>query len=129
MADAPDFDQITKAFSKLVDDWGKVIQKIAKDLKDVQDEIDKMEALKKQRADLAKSADQASKDLADKIMNYKIPPKADPQQMLKLPDFLTKIVDKNGVKLGDYGSLKPDFDVDVKKMQIKKAAVVWTWTF
>ena len=129
MTDTDDFDQIVKAATKLIEDWGKAIDKIAKDIKEAQDEIDKMEALKKQRADLAKSADQASKDLADKIMNYKIPPKADPQQMLKLPDFLTKIVDKNGVKLGDYGSLKPDFDVDVKKMQIKKAAVVWTWTF
>jgi hypothetical protein len=129
MTDTADFDQITKTVSKLVDDWGKAIQKIAKDLKDVQDEIDKMEALRKQRAGLAKDADQASKDLGDKIMNLKIPPKADPQQMLKLPDFITKIVDKNGVKLGDYGSLKPDIDLDIKKMQIKKAAIVWTWTF
>ncbi|MEJ0046068.1 MAG: hypothetical protein WDN04_08055 [Rhodospirillales bacterium] len=129
MGDTADFDQITKTVSKLVDDWGKAIQKIAKDLKDVQDEIDKMDALKKQRASLTKDADQVSKDLGDKIANLKIPPKADPQQMIKLPDFITKIVDKNGVKLGDYGSLKPDIDLDIKKMQIKKAAIVWTWTF
>jgi hypothetical protein len=129
MADTDDFDQIVKAATKLIEDWGKAIDKIAKDIKEAQDEIDKMEALKKQRAAAAKDADAANKALSDKIFGLKIPPKADPQQMLKLPDVITKIVDKNGVKLGPYGSLKPDIDLDIKKMQFKKVGLTWTWTF
>src|SRR5579862_7962123 len=112
-----DFDVVAKAISKLVDDWGKALEKIGKELADVQAEIEKMEALKKQREGLTKDADQASNDLVQKILSVKIPPKADPQQMLKLPDVVTKYIDKNGVKLGDYGSLKPDIDIDIKKMQ------------
>jgi hypothetical protein len=129
MPDTDDFDQIVKAATKLIEDWGKAIDKIAKDIKEAQDEIDKMEALKKQRAAAAKDADAANKALSDKIFGLKIPPKADPQQMLKLPDAITKIVDKNGVKMGNYGSLKPDIDLDTKKMQFKKVGLVWTWSF
>jgi len=129
MADTADYDQVVKAITKLVDDWSKVIDKIAKEIADAQAEIDKLEALKKQRESLTKDADAASKDLGQKIFSVKIPPKADPQQMLKLPDFVTKYVDKNGVKMGDYGSLKPDIDLDLKKMQFKKVGLTWTWTF
>ena len=118
MTDTDDFDQIVKAATKLIEDWGKAIDKIAK-----------MEALKKQRAAAAKDADAANKALSDKIFGLKIPPKADPQQMLKLPDVITKIIDKNGVKIGDYGSLKPDIDLDTKKMQFKKVGLIWTWKF
>ncbi|HEY6431087.1 MAG TPA: hypothetical protein VIZ17_03835 [Acetobacteraceae bacterium] len=128
MAD-PDFDQVSKDIAELVDDWGDIIDKIAKQLHDVQAEIDKMEALKKQRESLAKDADAANKDLSQKIFSLKIPPKADPQQMLKLPDWATKYIDKNGVKMGDYGSLKPMLDIDIKKMQFKKVGLTWTWTF
>ncbi|HLY54682.1 MAG TPA: hypothetical protein VKS60_03955 [Stellaceae bacterium] len=124
-----DFDVVAKAISKLVDDWGKALEKIGKELADVQAEIEKMEALKKQREGLTKDADQASNDLVQKILSVKIPPKADPQQMLKLPDVVTKYIDKNGVKLGDYGSLKPDIDIDIKKMQFKKFGLTWTWKF
>ena len=127
MSDTKDFDQVSKTVTKLIDDWGKAIQKIAKDLKEVQDQIDKMEALKKQRDGLAKDADAASKDLSGKIEALKIPPKTDPQQILKLPDIITKNITKNGVKLGDYGSVKPDVDIDFKKMEVKKAVIVWTW--
>jgi TolA-binding protein len=129
MADTADYDQIAKAVAKMVDDWGKAIGKIAKQLADVQDQIEKMDALIKQREGLTKDADSASKDLSNKIFTLKIPPKADPQQMLKLPDFITKIVDKNGVKIGDYGSVKPDIDLDIKKMQFKKVGITWTWSF
>jgi hypothetical protein len=129
MTDTADFDQVAKLVSKIMDDWSKSLDKIAKELKDVQDQIDKMEALKKQRDGLAKQADDASKDVSSKIFSLKIPPKADPQQMLKLPDFITKYVDKDGVKLGDYGSVKPDIDFDTKKMQFKKVGLTWTWSW
>jgi hypothetical protein len=128
MADE-DYDDIVKSIQKLMDEWGKAMDKIAKDLSDIKDEIDKMDALQKQKAALQKDADAASKALAAKIFSMKLPPKADPKQMIKLPDFIIKNFDKNGVKLGDYGSLKPDVDIDIKQMKFKKVGATWTWTF
>ena len=129
MGDTADFDQVVKTVTKMIEDWGKTIDKIAKDLDDVQDEIDKMEALQKQREALKKDTEAANKALSDKIFGLKIPPKADPQQMLKLPDVITKNITKNGVKISDHFSLKPDIDIDIKKMTIKKAGIVGTWEF
>ncbi len=124
MADPAGYDSIAKTVQKWIDDWQKDLDKIAKDLAKLEDDADK-----KKQLDLAKSAEDATKDLTDKIWDMKIPPQADPKQMIKLPDFITKNVTKSGLKLGDYGSIKPDFDIDIKKMKIKKAGIVWTWDF
>jgi hypothetical protein len=126
MTDTADYDQIVKTVSKMIDDWGKAIEKIGKQLADVQDEIDKMDALKKQREDLKKNADAVSKDLTTQLQTYKLPPKVDPQQLTKLPDFLTKYVGKNGLKLGPTISVMPDFKVDLKKPAITKAGLTLT---
>ncbi len=134
MADPASYDSIAKIVQKWIDDWQKDLEKIAKDLAKLQAEADKADggnadASNKKQLDLAKSAEDASKDLTNKIWDLKIPPQSDPKQMIKLPDFITKNVTKSGLKLGDYGSIKPDFDIDIKKMKIKKAGIVWTWDF
>ena len=133
MSDSKEFDQILKAAAKLIDDWGKEIEKIAKALDKTQgddgDEDDpKADKAKDKAQDKAtKEAEAASKELQKKLTTLKIPPKADPKQAIKLPDFLTKNISKNGLKIGDYGSVKPDIDFDVKKMQLKKVELTWTW--
>ena len=124
-----DLDAVAKTISRMVDDWGKALEKIRKQLADLEADFAKDELAKKQQEILTKIAEPATKDLVQQILSVKIPPKADPKQMLKLPDVVTKYIDKNGVKLGDYGSLKPDIDVDIKKMQFKKVGLTWTWTF
>ena len=126
MTDTADYDQLAKAVGKLLDDWGKVIEKIGEDLADVQDQIDQMEELKKQREQLKKDAEKASKELASKILAVPVPPKVDPQQLMKLPSFITKLVDDNGVKLGPNISLMPNIKIDPKKPSIEKFGLTLT---
>ena len=109
MADLVDFDKVVDVVSKYVADWEKTIKEAAQKLVEIQAEIDKMEALKKQRDAAAKDAEQASKDLADKIFGLKVSPKADPKPFDGLPDVVKKMIAKGGVPLGKTGvTLVPD---------------------
>jgi len=109
MADLVDFDKVVDVVSKYVADWEKTIKEAAQKLVEIQAEIDKMEALKKQRDAAAKDAEQASKDLADKIFGLKVSPKADPKPFDGLPDVVKKLIAKGGVPLGKTGvTLVPD---------------------
>jgi hypothetical protein len=103
MADLVDYDKVVDAVSKFVADWEKTIKEAAQKLVEIQAEIDKMEALKKQRDAAAKDAEQASKDLADKIFGLKVSPKADPKPFDGLPDVVKKLIAKGGVPLGKTG--------------------------
>lgn len=130
MSDSKAFDQAVKTACKLIDDWGHEIENIAKQLDKLKDAADdKKDKAEKERDQAAKDAETASKELQKKLTTLKLPPPTDPKQALKLPDILTKNISKNGLKIGDYGSLKPDIDIDVKKMQLKKVELVWTWEF
>ena len=109
MADLVDFDKVVDVVAKYVADWEKTIKEAAQKLVEIQAEIDKMEALKKQRDAAAKDAEQASKDLADKIFGLKVSPKADPKPFDGLPDVVKKLIAKGGVPLGKTGvTLVPD---------------------
>jgi hypothetical protein len=142
MSDTQDLDQVTKALGKLIEDWGKTIADLAKEIEKLQGDSDKKDgkqddkggggskdAADKAREKLKKEAEDASKELAKKIFDTKIPPQGDQKQGVKLPDILTKNITKNGLKIGDYGSVKPDIDFDPKKMKFKKVVVGWTWEF
>jgi hypothetical protein len=109
MADLVDYDKVVDAVSKFVADWEKAIKDAAQKLADIQAEMDKMEALKKQRDAAAKDAEKASKDLSDKIFGLKVSPKADPKPFDGLPDAIKKMITKGGLPLGKTGvTLVPD---------------------
>ncbi len=109
MADLADYDKVVDVVTKFVADWEKTIKEAAQKLVEIQAEIDKMEALKKQRDAAAKDAEQASKDLSDKIFGLKVSPKADPKPFDGLPDVVKKLITKGGVPLGKTGvTLVPD---------------------
>ena len=109
MADLVDYDKVVDAVTKFVADWEKTIKEAAQKLVEIQAEMDKMEALKKQRDAAAKDAEQASKDLSDKIFGLKVSPKADPKPFDGLPDVVKKLIAKGGVPLGKTGvTLVPD---------------------
>jgi len=109
MADLADYDKVVDAIAKFVADWEKVIKDAAQKLIDIQAEMDKMEALKKQREAAAKDAEKASKDLSDKIFGLKVSPKADPKPFDGLPDAIKKMIAKGGVPLGKTGvTVVPD---------------------
>ncbi|HKM65261.1 MAG TPA: hypothetical protein VJY39_22505 [Acidisphaera sp.] len=104
MADGlEDYDAVVKAVEDLVDDWAKTIKDVAKKLADIKEEMDKIEALKKQRDAAAKDAQDASAELQKKIWALKVSPKADPQPFPKLPDAVSKMIKEGGVPLGNSG--------------------------
>jgi hypothetical protein len=136
-----DIDELIKDAGKILDAWKKAIDDIAKDLSKLADDSkgggkgDKGDKggkggdNKKLQTQAEKDADEASKKLNDdlkKMLQGQKPP-SDPKQTGKLTDFMEKYIDKNGLKLKDYGSVKPDIDIDPKKMQLKKLGVQWTW--
>ncbi|MBV9756240.1 MAG: hypothetical protein JO047_04230 [Alphaproteobacteria bacterium] len=136
-----DIDDLIKAAGKILDAWKSAIDDIAKELQkldkakgggDTKDSGGgKKDGNKKQQQQAQKDADAASKklseDLKKMLQGQQAPP--DPKQAPKFPDFLEKYIDKNGVKLKDWGSVKPDIDFDPKKMQFKKFELDWTWKF
>jgi hypothetical protein len=142
-----DIDELIKDAGKVLDSWKKAIDDIAKDLAklgdgkgakggnadkgDKGDKSGKGDDSKKLQEQAQKDADDASKKLSEdlkKMLQGQKPP-SDPKQLPKLTDFMEKYIDKNGIKLKDWGSVKPDIDIDPKKMQIKKLGVQWTWKF
>jgi DNA repair exonuclease SbcCD ATPase subunit len=143
MSGSGDFDQAQKAIEKTIDGWGKKISVVGKQLKDVQDKInelqakiDQMEALRKQqeslekqRQSILKGIDGLSDSVRKDIIDIKLPPPPDPKKAATLPKFLTDRIGKEGLKLGDYGSVKPDIDLDLKKMQFKRFELTWTFKF
>jgi hypothetical protein len=147
-----DIDDLIKSAGKILDAWKKAIDDIAKDLSKLDDGKgggdkgggdkgggDKGAAgkggagkggdAKKVQTQAEKDAEEASKKLNEdlkKMLQGQKPP-SDPKQTNKLTDFMGKYIDKNGLKLKDWGSVKPDIDIDPKKMQLKKLGVEWTW--
>ena len=132
-----DIDELIKDAGKLLEAWKKAIDDIAKDLAKLSnakgggETKDGGKDNKKTQQQAQKDADAASKKLSadlKKMLQGQQPP-SDPKQAPKFTDFLDKYIDKNGVKLKDWGSVKPDIDIDPKKMQLKKFELVWTWKF
>lgn len=144
-----DIDELIKDAGKILDAWKKAIDEIAKDLAKLGNakggsaggkdagggaggkDDGKDGGNKKQQQQAQKDAEAASKklndDLKKMLQGQQSPP--DPKQAPKFTDFLEKYIDKNGVKLKDWGSVKPDIDIDPKKMQLKKFELDWTWKF
>ena len=123
------YDELIKDVTDLLDSWGKAMEKVAKDLKDVKTQMEQIDALQKKKVSLQKDAEDHTKDLTDQLKKLTTPQGTDPKQYVKLPTFITSNINKNGIRINDVISIKPDIDVDLKKMKIKKAGIVLTITF
>jgi hypothetical protein len=146
--DGADVEGLIDDAAKFLNVWKKAIDDIAKDLaklgkgdKSGKDDDskggkggkgEKAEGGNKDAQQQAqKEADAASKKLSEdlkKMLKGEKPP-SDPKEPDKLTKALEKFIDKNGVKLKDWGSVKPDIEIDPKKMQLKKFELQWTWKF
>ena len=104
MADGlEDYDAVVKAIEDVVDDWADTIKDVAKKLADIKQEMDRIEALKKERDDAVKDAQKASDDVQKKITDLKVSPKADPKPFDKLPAVVQKMIKDGGIPLGNSG--------------------------
>ena len=149
-----DIDDLIKSAGKLLDSWKKSIEDIAKYLDKAGVGKDTkgggggggggkddgggakggkggQDGFKKWQEQAKKDADEANKKLSDdleKMMKGQKPP-SDQKDGSKLPEFLEKRIGKDGLILKDFAKVKPDVDIDTKKMQVKKvgATVTWDW--
>ena len=129
-----DADAYMKKITDALDGMFADLRKVAKQVADAAAAEEKAEAAReaaagKAQADQRKQADAAAEAWRKRIMSLPPAPRMDPSQAVKIPDFITKYIDKNGVKLGDSLSISADVDFDLKKMQLKKFVPTVTLTF
>lgn len=139
-------DDVKKSANTLIDRWGgefsrisKAIDKIIKEM----EELEKAEKAKQASADdkakkikLTLTRDQLCKALKDctddfngKLKDIKIPPKADPDLLQKLPNFIKDAIKRQGIPLNDNITIVPKPDVDLKKFKFNGGAINLKLTF
>jgi len=129
-----------KSVAKILDIWSKEADRIGKELATVNSELAKLEALespsaddkkrmeelKKKREACHKRMEEASMDLRVNLIAIDIPPKADEDQLKKLPGWLKEIIKKKGVPLGKV-VITPDVEFDFKAKKLKKLGITIKW--
>ena len=129
-----------KSVTKILDIWAKEAERIGKELAAVNAELDKLEALqnptpddkkkiealKKKREACYKRMDEASMELRVNLMGIEIPPKADEDELKKLPAWLKEIIKKKGIPLGKV-VITPDVEFDFKSKKLKKLGITIKW--
>lgn len=134
-------DDVKKSANQLVERWGgefarisKAIEKVLADLEAM--EKDKEKEDKARKAKLTLTRDQLCKALKDctddfngKLRDIKIPPKADPDLLDKLPNLLKEGIKRKGIPIGKNVTVVPKPDVDLKNLKFKGGAIELKITF
>jgi seryl-tRNA synthetase len=129
-----------KSVLKILDIWAKEAERIGKELAAVNAELDKLEALqnptaddkkrieelKKKREACQKRIDEASVSLRVNLIALQVPPKADEDELKKLPAWLKEIIKKKGIPLGKV-VITPDVEFDFKAKKLKKLGITIKW--
>jgi seryl-tRNA synthetase len=126
-----------KSVAKILDRWGKEMDKLGKQLAPIAEELSKLEALKspdaetkkkidalkKQEDGIQKEIDNASASLRVNMMLIEVPPQANDKELVKLPDWLKEIIKQKGLPLGKGVSIAPDVSFDFKKKKLKSIGI------
>lgn len=129
-----------KSVTKILDIWAKEADRIGKELATVNSELAKLEALesptddekkkidalKKKREACYKRMDEASMELRVNLMAIEVSPKADENELKKLPAWLKEIIKKKGIPLGKV-VITPDVEFDFKAKKLKKLGITIKW--
>ena len=139
-------DDVKKSASQIIDRWGGEFSRISKAIDKI---IKEMEALEKaEKAKQASAEDKAKKikltltrdqlckalkdctnDVNVKLKDIKIPPKADPDLLQKLPHFLKDAIKRQGIPLNKNITIVPKPDVDLKKLKFNGGTIDLKLTF
>ena len=129
-----------KSVIKILDIWAKEAARIGKELAAVNTELDKLDALqnpspddkkrieelKKKLEQCHKRMDEASMELRTNLIVIELPPKADENELKKLPVWLREIIKKKGIPLGKF-VITPDVEFDFKAKKLKKLGITIKW--
>ncbi|MDE2006516.1 MAG: hypothetical protein KGI51_08120, partial [Rhodospirillales bacterium] len=133
-----DVEAYKKGVVKAVDRYAAKLEKIGKDLAPIDADLAKLEAIKspgpddkkkitdlsKQRDALREKADNAGLELKLDLMLIEPPANADPKELIKLPDWMEKIIKAKGIPLGKGVSIAPDISFDFKAKKLKRIGIV-----
>ena len=136
-------DDVKKSTNHLIDRWGSEFTRLSKAIDKVVKDMEELEKAKQPSADdkakkvkLTLTRDQlckAMKDCTDdfnlKLKDVKIPPKADPDLLKKLPDFIKEGIKRKGIPAGKHITIVPKPDVDVGKLKFKGGTIDLKLTF
>jgi hypothetical protein len=136
-------DDVKKSANQLIDRWGseftrlsKAIDKIVKDMEDLEkakqpspDDKARKVKLTLTRDQLCKALKECTDDFNVKLKDVKIPPKADPDLLKKLPDIVREGIKRKGIPAGKYITIVPKPDVDIKNLKFKGGTIDLKLTF
>jgi hypothetical protein len=136
-------DEVTKSTNHLIDRWGGEFARISKNLEKLLAELEAIEKAKQPSAEdkarkvkLTLTRDQMCKALKDctddfnlKLKDVKIPPKADPDLLKKLPNIIKEGIKRKGIPLGKNITIVPKPDVDLKNLKFKGGTIDLKLTF
>ena len=135
-------DNYKKSVAKLVENWGREADKVAKQLAPLETELAKLEAikdpgpddkkqieeLKKKKQALQKCMEDASESLRVSLIIIQLPANADEKELIKLPGWLKEIIKAKGIPLGKSGvSIAPDVSFDFKARKLKYLGITIKW--
>ena len=136
-----------KAILPHINNWGKQNEPLGKQLSDLTKQIDeleknktptpdqkkKLEDLKNQRKAVSAKINQVLFSFQQNLFKVPLPqdnaaasgtpPKKPDPKLLQLPDWMNKVIKEKGIPLGDSVTVKPDLDIDFKKMKLKSGGI------
>jgi hypothetical protein len=132
-----------KSVTNILDYWNKKLADYAKQLDPIDDKIAELNKnktpsdddkknladLKKKRDDIRKQIDNASNSLNVNLKIIEVDQRAKKEEVMKLPDWMEKIIKDKGVPLGNDVTVVPDVDIDFKTFKLKKCGIVLKWKF
>lgn len=127
-------DDVKKAANQLIDRWGSEVERISKALDKVLADLAAMEKAKDEdkpkqlkltltRDQLCKALKDCTDDFNVRLRDIKIPPKADPKLLDKLPDVVKEGIKRKGIPIGKNVTIVPKPDVDLKGLKFKGGAI------
>ena len=132
-----------KSVSNILDYWNKKLADYAKQLDPIDDQIaglsknsspsdgdkKKLADLKKKRDDIRKQIDNASVSLNVNLKVIEVDERAKKEEVMKLPDWMKKIIKEKGIPLGNDVTIVPDVGIDFKTFKLTKCIIVLKWKF
>ncbi|HUB80769.1 MAG TPA: hypothetical protein VMB03_18315 [Bryobacteraceae bacterium] len=141
-----------KAILPHIANWGKQNEPLGKQLSDLNKQIGELEKnkaptpdQKKKLDDLKKQRQAVTADINKALFSFQqnldkvplphsnaltgTPPQKPDPKLLELPKWMNAIVKEKGIPLGGGVTVKPNLDIDFKKMKLKSGGVTLQFRF
>jgi hypothetical protein len=135
-----------KSYEKIMDRWAEKVKKPLQELQEIAPEIAELEKKKNELSDDEKkrykeltaqrkrcqdAVDKANMEMKLELSLIEPPSKPSKDDYKELKGWIEGKIKtlKKGLPLGGGVSLKPDVDIDITKLKIKKVGLILEWEF